>query len=147
MARDQYHGVTEQAKAAKQRWEDALALFEKGRYRGAMYVAGYAVECLLKTKLMRMYDCRQLRELENELHTRGTISANTSIFTHQLALLLRLTRAADRLRNDSEKWRLFATVNRWVPAWRYNAKPCRAEDAEDYLEAVRTIVQWIEANV
>ena len=51
------------------------------------------------------------------------------------------------LRADPPKWRAFTTVNLWLPAWRYNAKPCRAEDVEDYLKAVRTMIQWIEANI
>ena len=51
--------------------DDARALLnQQVRWRGAMYMAGYSVECLLKTKLMRMYDCRHLRELEEELQRR-----------------------------------------------------------------------------
>ena len=147
MAHEQFFGVTEQAKAARQRWEDAQVLFGQRRYRGAMYLAGYAVECLLKAKLMRMFDCRQLRELEDKLRARKVLRATASIFTHQLGLLLHLAQAAHRLRNDPQRWRSFATVNLWIPAWRYNAKPCRPQDARKYMEAVRTMVHWIEANV
>jgi len=75
MMRDPYYGVSEQRKAGKHRLEDAQALLNKSRWRGAMYMAGYAIECLLKTKLMRMFDCRHLRELEEELQTRGLLSA------------------------------------------------------------------------
>jgi hypothetical protein len=75
MAREQhlYFGVTEQSKAAKHRWDDAQALLAAGRWRGAMYLAGYAVECLLKATLMRRFGCRQLAELEEELRRRGTL--------------------------------------------------------------------------
>ena len=35
-------------KAALQRKNDAHALLEKQRWRGAMYLGGYAIECKLK---------------------------------------------------------------------------------------------------
>ena len=38
-----------------------------------MYIAGYAVECLLKTKLMQIYGCQNLRELEEVLQRRSVL--------------------------------------------------------------------------
>lgn len=147
MTRDLFYGVSEQGKAGKHRLDDARALLNAVRWRGAMYMAGYAVECLLKTKLMRMFDCRHLRELEDELHRRGTISAHTTIFTHQLEVLMRLTQGLDRLRANEPLWRHFNIVNRWVPAWRYASDLSKREDAEDFLEAVEKITHWIEMNL
>jgi hypothetical protein len=48
-----FYGISEQAKAGKHRLDDAHVLFNGARWRGAMYLAGYAIECRLKTKLMR----------------------------------------------------------------------------------------------
>ncbi len=112
-----------------------------------MYLAGYAVECLLKTRLMRRFDCRHLRELEEELQRRGVLSVHATIFTHQLETLLRLTQGLDRLRQNEPMWRQFNIVNRWVPAWRYAADDPKREDADDFLEAVEKIAHWIEYNV
>lgn len=145
--RDLFYGVSEQARAARHRMDDARALLTCLRRRGAMYLAGYAVECLLKTRLMRRFDCRHLRELEEELQRRGVLPAHATIFTHHLETLLRLTQGLDRLRQDKEKWRLFNIVNQWVPAWRYAADDPKPEDAEDFLDAVKTISHWIEHNV
>ena len=147
MARDLHYGVSEQAKASKHRWDDAQALFKALRWRGAMYMAGYVIECLLKTKLMRIFDCRNLRELDEELQRRGAISAQATVFTHQLEVLLRLTQRIDQLRQDQVHWRLFNIVNRWVPAWRYTSNLSNPEDAEDFLQAVDRLRQWIEHNV
>lgn len=147
MMRDLFHGISEQSKAGKHRMDDARALLTAVRWRGAMYMAGYSIECLLKTKLMRMYECRHLRELEEELQRRGVLSAQTSIFTHQLEPLLRLAGGLERLRQSEEHWRLFNLVNRWVPAWRYTADLSNAEDAADFLTAVNRISQWIENNI
>lgn len=139
MTRESFYGVSEQAKAGKHRMVDAMSLVEKRRWRGAMYLAGYSVECLLKTKLMRVYDCRHLRELEDELQSRGLLSTKGTIFTHQLEILLRLTTALDRLRQSEEHWRLFNMVNRRMPAWRYTADQSNQDDAGDFMEAVEKI--------
>jgi len=70
--RDSFQGVSEQSKAGKHRTDDSWALLNAVRWRGATYMAGYAIECLLKTKLMRMYGCRHLRELEDELQSKAS---------------------------------------------------------------------------
>jgi HEPN domain-containing protein len=147
MMRDLFYGVSEQGKAGKHRMDDARVLFNGARWRGAMYMAGYAVECLLKTKLMRMFDCRHLRELDEELQRRGVLAAQATVFTHQLELLLRITNAMDRLRQNEEHWRLFTMVNRWVPAWRYTADMSNLDDAKDFLDAVEKILHWLDHNV
>ena len=147
MMRDLGYGISEQGKAGKHRMDDARALLNAVRWRGAMYLAGYAVECLLKAKLMRMFDCRHLRELEEELQRRGVLSVQGTIFTHQLELLLRLTNGLERMRQSQEHWRLFNMVNRWVPAWRYSADQSNRDDAEDFLAAVGKVSQWIENNI
>src|SRR5438045_5360506 len=115
MAREQRFGVSEQAKASKHRSDDALALSSCARWRGAMYLAGYAVECLLKTKLMRMYGCRHLSELEEELRHRGELPDSATVFTHRLESLLGLTRALDRLKANQVLWGQFLVVNNGCP--------------------------------
>lgn len=147
MMRELFYGRSEQGKAGRHRMDDARALFNATRWRGAMYMAGYSLECLLKTKLMQIYNCRHLRELEDELQVKGLLAAQATVFTHQLELLLRLTNAIDRLRQNAECWRLFNMVNRWVPAWRYTADLSNAEDATDFLDAVDKVSQWIQNNV
>ena len=65
MNRNLHNGISELAEASRQRLADAKALLNASRWRGAMYIGGYAVECLLKTKLMHIYDCKNLSELED----------------------------------------------------------------------------------
>ena len=111
------------------------------------YMAGYAVECLLKTKLMQIYGCRNLHELEEELQRRGVLTHHTSVFTHRLELLLWLAQGSDRLRQNRLLWPQFSIVNRWMPAWRYTANLSNCEDAEDFLDAIDNIIRWIENNL
>jgi len=147
MSHDLYTGVSEQAKASTHRLDDARALFNAGRWRGTMYMAGYAVECLLKTKLMQMYSCRTLHELEDELQRRGALAEHATVFTHHLELLLRLTQRFEQLRQHRMLWPQFALVNRWIPAWRYTADMANRQDAADFLEAVAQTMQWLEHNL
>ncbi|MEQ8788762.1 MAG: HEPN domain-containing protein [Pirellulaceae bacterium] len=147
MARDYFIGITEQLKCGVHRLDEARALFDADRWRGAMYLAGYSIECLLKAKLMQMFNCSNLHGLEEELQRRNLLAANATIFTHQLEVLLRLANGLDRLRQNPMLWPLFNIVNRWIPAWRYNPDLANAEDAEDYLDAVDKIRHWIDNNV
>jgi HEPN domain-containing protein len=147
MTRELFGGVTEQAKAGIHRLEDAQVLAREKRWRGAMYLAGYGVECLLKKKLMEKFQCQRLLELEQELQQRGLLALEATVYTHQLERLLRLAGGLDRIRQNRDAWSRFNLVNRWLPAWRYSPKSVTAEDAQDFIEAVEATMKWIAANV
>jgi len=147
MPRERFHGVSEQSKASKHRRDDAQALFNAVRWRGAMYLAGYSVECLLKTKLMRKFGCRHLQELEEELQRRGLLKEQDSIYTHQLERLLRWADGLDPLRGNADLWRSFTLANQWIPAWRYHPDLSNREDADDFLAAVDRLLRWIDSNL
>lgn len=148
MSRDQFGGITEQAKASRHRFDDAKSLMASSRLRGAMYIAGYAVECALKAKLMKMRGCFNLRDLQEDLRNHGEFNPADTIFTHSLEVLLLLTGARDRCQANQEVWRSFRIANRWVPAWRYATKPIDyPSDATDFVTAVETVVKWIENNI
>jgi len=146
MGRRDHDGVSEQAKAGRNRWDDAIVLRANARYRGAMYLAGYSVECLLKTKLMRIHDCRSLAALETELRSKKLLDDDSTIYTHHLEHLLMLAKGRDRLRANPALWPSFNIVNRWSPSWRYNSDLSDDEESKDYFEAVESIRRWIEHN-
>jgi hypothetical protein len=147
MARTLYQGVSELAKVSRHRLDDARALLNATHWRGSMYLTGYAIECLLKTKLMRMYGCRTLTDLEDELRVRNALPANASIFSHHIEFLMGLTKAPPRLRQGREVWADFNTVNRRVPAWRYSADLADYDTASDFFGAVERLAKWVEHNI
>src|SRR3954453_6782645 len=100
MATKRFAGISEQSKAGKHRRDDAQALFEKSRWRGAMYLAGYAIECLLKTKLMEKFGCRHLDELEAVLQDRNLIPRDASLYDHRIELYMRVGGGLDAVKND-----------------------------------------------
>lgn len=144
MAKKQHAGVSEQHKASIHRWVDAQALLKATRWRGAMYLAGYVVECQLKSKLMARLRCRTLQQLETELQHRGI---GATPFTHNLGSLLALTGSQDRLRQNSVVWRSFKLVNQWVPAWRYSPDLAGEVEATTFLNAVQEVNHWLDVNL
>ena len=147
MNRNLHDGVSELAGASRQRLADAQALLNASRWRGAMYMVGYAVECLLKTRLMHIYDCKNLRELEDLLRQRSILPANRTVFTHQLEDLLRLTPGYNRLRQDRARWHIFQVVNLWTPQWRYIAKQTTYQEASRFLTFIENVIHWIDNNL
>ena len=144
MTRKRHTGISAQWKAGMHRWEDAEALFRAQRWRGAMYMAGYAVECRLKVKLMQQWQCRHLSDLEDKLLARGI---KESPFSHNLALMLKLAGGWDRLRQNQPMWAHFIDVNRWAPAWRYDPDLSSAKEAEEFLSAIKDVAGWIDNNL
>ena len=147
MNRNLHDGVSEQANASRQRLADAKSLLNASRWRGAKYMAGYAVECLLKTKLMHIYDCKNLRQLEDLLLQRSILPVHRTVFTHQLEDLLRLTPGYNRLRQNRDVWHTFHEVNLWTPQWRYTAKPSTRQEATRFLAFIENVMRWIETNL
>ena len=147
MNRNLHNGISELAEASRQRLADAQALLNASRWRGAMYVAGYAVECLLKTKLMHIYDCKNLGELEDLLQQRSILPADRTVFTHQLEDLLRLTPGYNRLKQNRDLWHMFHTVNLWTPQWRYTAKQATQQEATRFLTRIENVLHWIDTNL
>jgi len=147
MAREDFDGVSQQTKAGRERLKDAQELITAERWQGAMYMAGYAVECLLKSKLMKLYGCRHLRQLEEELTSRGELKWQGSIYTHNLDILLEITKSSDRLKQNAEICRTYNLVNRWMPAWRYSTDEYNSQDAIEFMEAVAKLIHWINNNI
>jgi HEPN domain-containing protein len=97
---------------ARARLRDAEVLFAAGRYDGAAYLCGYAVELAFKARI-----CRTLRSAEFP-STAGDFSDYRSFRTHDLTVLLRLSGIHDRIRRSHHvQWSVVPT---WDPESRYN---------------------------
>ena len=148
MARYEHSGRADQTKAAVKRLLDARRLQAQRRWRGAMYLAGYSVECRLKARLMERYHLDTLEELEEEIA--GRLGRQVNVFTHSIEALFALTGARDRLLGDSRHptaLRAFQHCNRWKPAWRYDPTDGSADECGDFLEAVEEFGHYVTNNV
>jgi hypothetical protein len=142
-----FSGRTEQLKASVHRWDDANVLFRECRWRGAMYIAGYAMECLLKALLMKRYEVDNLDDLERVLKKRGKLRVNATIYDHRIELYVQAADQTDRLRNDQAAYREFVKANSWLPSWRYDPDESNPDDARDFLDAVNSMLHWFRANL
>jgi hypothetical protein len=151
MTRSEFHGISEQRKAAIKRLRDAKFLLnqqdgpswrdQSGKHaRGAMYLAGYAIECKLKSIAMETLGCRTLEELRIKLRV-----DEHDIYSHGLERLATMLGLYSRLR-QSRVWRDFGEVNRWRPSWRYDPKDWNNGLALEFLEAVERVYYWLESN-
>ncbi|MEW6126631.1 MAG: HEPN domain-containing protein [Acidobacteriota bacterium] len=120
-------------KIAKGRLLDADALFQSGRYDGAIYLCGYAVEIALKARI-----CRILK-WTGYPSTRKEFEGYQSFRTHDLDILLHLSGAESNIKTKYfAEWSVVAT---WKSDMRYRPiGSATAQDAMDMLKSAKTIV-------
>lgn len=143
MGRKLHNGRTELRMAGLKRLRDAQALLSSGpaHSQGAMYLAGYAIECKLKAIAMEVYDCWTLDELARKWRVE-----TRDVYDHRLERLAKRLPLYGRFQ-ESEVWRLFAgVVNRWQPSWRYSPADRPRADAEGFLGAVWSVWEWLGSN-
>ena len=104
--------VAELDNIARARIEDAKALLTAGRFDGATYLCGYAVEVALKARI-----CRTLNWAEFP-STGGEFQPYRSFQTHELDVLLRLSGQEARLKQNH--FALWNAVAVWKVESRYN---------------------------
>ena len=125
--------VGELDRIAQARLDDAKVLLQAGRYDGATYLCGYAIEVGLKSRI-----CRTLNWPEFP-STGGEFDAYRSFQTHNLDVLLRLSGQEARIKE--RYYELWNTVAAWKPEWRYNAiGTARAEDVEATIQATESLL-------
>ena len=99
-------------KIARARFADAKALFQSGRYDGAVYLCGYAVELALKARI-----CRTLK-WSGFPESRKEFEGLQSFRVHDLEILLHLSGIAPRVRTQHMvSW---SVVAKWDPESRHN---------------------------
>jgi HEPN domain-containing protein len=110
---------------------DAETLLEGGRFDAAYYLAGYAVECALKARIVRLLE--------------GYFPPKQSLWIHDLERLAVLAELKEEFEATSKANPLFAdqwdTLKQWSENSRYDSQDPRV--AEDMLKAVRGVTQWL----
>lgn len=95
------------------RLDDARQLLQAGRFDGAVYLCGYAVELALKARICDTLDWAEFPEKANEFR------AYQSLKTHSLEVLLSFTAQEQNVKtNFLAEW---SAVSGWEPESRYKA--------------------------
>ena len=82
---------------AEMRVEDARVLLDAGRYAGAYYLCGYAVECALKACIAKQTQMHEFPELDRVRQS----------YTHRLPQLVRLARLEGDLNRQRQRSSIF----------------------------------------
>lgn len=114
------------------RLQDAEVLVKSGRFDAAYYLMGYAVECALKARVVRLLE--------------GYFPPRQSLYTHDLERLLDAAGLKEIFKKKTEEDRVFRnqweTVKDWREESRYDTYDQKA--ANDMLTAVRGVVKCIQ---
>ena len=156
--------IRDYRRAAERRWSDARELMEsptrdaersdaKQRHlRGAMYLAGYAVECMLKAYLIQQTNAPTLSSAMERLNRRrkglGLQPVKNIARTaagHQIAYLVQLTDLETAYPGYNRG--LWARVGAWKSSWRYESDPVSLETAREFLEDVEAAVNWLQPKI
>jgi len=156
----QFRDTAEQyRRVALRRLEDAHELMEvptrnparsdaKTRHiRGAVYLSGYAIECLLKSYLIKQWNAQTLNEAVELLDKRrahqGQAPVENIIRTaagHRLVYLLQIT---DLITYNAYDEQLWGRLAQWRSAWRYETDEMTRADADGFMDDVQRAADWL----
>lgn len=155
--------IEDYRRSAFRRLEDARELLEpptsdpnrsdanRHHLRGAMYLSGYAVECLLKACLIQYTNSQTLRAAENILNVQRRQKNLESIENiarsaagHKIFYLLRLTDLESYPAYDPKIW---SRVAQWRSSWRYETDTPRVMEADEFVNDVQAVANWLSPKI
>jgi HEPN domain-containing protein len=116
---------------AKERLSDAKVLYKAGRYEGAFYICGYALEMGLKYKI-----CKTLGWDEYT----GNGEKYKSFKTHKFDDLLHFSGAEKQKKSFIAEWSI---VMKWDPEIRYSSTRQLSQDVKLMIEATEVILSYL----
>jgi hypothetical protein len=125
-------------RASYQRLADARLLLRMKRTTGAVYLAGYSVECILKALVLSM--ARGEKEKALLLSFRGQQG-------HRYGWLKGLYAQLGGPTVPAELAPHFARVNSWATKIRYSPGTIDASSAAAFLESASRIVAWADGRL
>ncbi len=125
-------------RAAKQRLDDAKWLLNVERTTGAVYLAGYTVECYLKALILAGVAPRPRKQLLEKF--RGRLG-------HDVAWLVGLYRKHIRKDIPHDVSRHLSRLTEWSTDLRYKTGTLKKRDADEFMESVLAIEIWAEGRM
>jgi HEPN domain-containing protein len=121
-----------------QRDADARFLLDGGRTTGAIYLAGYAVECILKALILSSVPESQRTEI---------LSSFRGARAHDYNWLREPYRDHGGATFPANVARCFALVNTWSTDLRYQPGTALMREAEEFLRAAQVIIEWADGRL
>ncbi|MFO0960606.1 MAG: hypothetical protein U0800_24755 [Isosphaeraceae bacterium] len=120
-------------RCAVQRFEDAEILLRADRTTGAVYLAGYGVECTLKGMILGSLPAAARKPMLDSF--RGAKAHDFEWLRLQY-----LDNGGSRFPREVNQ--AFTLVGGWSTDLRYSPRTARDEEAEGFLNAGRKIIGW-----
>jgi hypothetical protein len=120
-------------RCALQRYDEATILLSAGRSLGAMYLAGYAVECALKALLLAAAPSGQQRSILESFRGRRA---------HDYQWLREEYLAHQGPRFPSAVVQAFTFVGEWTTDLRYDPRKVAGADDADFVKSAGLILVW-----
>jgi hypothetical protein len=156
--------IKDYRRAAEHRFADALELMEtptrnshrsdanQRHLRGAMYLAGYSIECFLKAYLIHQTGAQTLAEAMERLDERRSrrnlqpvMNIARTAAGHRIAYLVQLTNLETTFPGYDRK--LWGRVGAWKSSWRYETDAVKPDTVQDFMEDVEAVVKWLQPKI
>ena len=119
-----------------------------GRHlRGAEYLCGYGVECLLKAYLISLHaPLQRLSQVLIELREKDSkVRDICGSAGHDLNYLWQLAELEYEL--DAKLAAQKNLLSKWSSNWRYSPEPSNEKEAKARVRAARDLVEWINSRM
>ena len=124
-------------RVAKQRFEDAQFLLQHDRTTGAVYLAGYGVECILKALIIDSVPAKNRDTI---------ISSFRGARGHDFEWLKEQYQKAGGAGFPIQIQEYFTTIT-WTTDLRYQSGMMKQDDAEAFLAAAEAIINWADRRM
>jgi hypothetical protein len=125
-------------RCAKQRYEEARILLKAEKPTGAVYLAGYGIECMLKALVLSVIPSIRADAILQSF--RGNRAHNYQWLRAQY--LVNGGAALPREVNQC-----FTLVDQWSTDLRYMPGTIKAERADSFIGAARVIIHWADTRL
>lgn len=125
-------------RCAYQRFEEAEILLKASYNTGAVYLAGYGIECILKALVLSAVTDSDRPE---------TLKSFRGAKAHEYEWLRSLYLINGGARFPREINQHFTLVNDWSTDLRYTPRTVPPEDAEAFVTSAASIIKWADGRL
>jgi len=125
-------------RAATQRFDDAEFLLSSDRTTAAVYLSGYAVECILKALILSI----TTRSQENDV-----LGQFRGARAHDFDWLLRLYRQRGGSGTPREIGEHLARLTSWSTDLRYSPGTISLREARAFFDSATELCRWAEGRI
>jgi hypothetical protein len=125
-------------RCALQRYEESEILLKADKPTGAVYLAGYGIECMLKALILSSIPAGEVGQVLGSFRTHRA---------HEYEWLRAQYRTRGRGVFPGEIMKYFARVDLWSTDLRYQPGDFGTREADTFLKTVGLILEWIDGRL